>query len=109
MTSRAPSGDGSPKWASEMCRIFIGRLHAQAFRSRPHFRARSSQVMACSVLKRLTRRERCRLRIASSHAAFSAYQHLRLGTVDGSLVRRLSTFGVMGAVLGTREALAIVD
>ena len=29
--------------------------------------------------------------------------------MDGSLVRRLSTFGVMGAVLGTREALAIVD
>src|SRR5262249_25676931 len=34
-------------------------------------------------------------------AAFSAYQHLRRGTVDGSLVRRLSTFGVVGAILGT--------
>jgi uncharacterized protein len=34
-------------------------------------------------------------------SAFSAYQHVRLGTVDGRMVARLSAFGIVGAVLGT--------
>jgi uncharacterized protein len=33
-------------------------------------------------------------------SAFSAYQHVRLGTVDGRMVARLSAFGIVGAVLG---------
>jgi uncharacterized membrane protein YfcA len=37
-------------------------------------------------------------------SAFSAYQHVRLGTVDGRMVARLSAFGIVGAVLG---ALAV--
>lgn len=37
-------------------------------------------------------------------SAFSAYQHVRLGTVDGRMVARLSVFGIVGAVLG---ALAV--
>jgi uncharacterized membrane protein YfcA len=34
-------------------------------------------------------------------SAFSAYQHVRLGTVDGRMVTRLSAFGIVGAVFGT--------
>jgi uncharacterized protein len=37
-------------------------------------------------------------------SAFSAYQHVRLGTVDVRMVTRLSAFGIVGAVLG---ALAV--
>ncbi|HEY7648667.1 MAG TPA: TSUP family transporter [Methylomirabilota bacterium] len=37
-------------------------------------------------------------------SAFSAYQHVRMGTVNGGMVVRLSAFGIVGAVLG---ALAV--
>jgi uncharacterized membrane protein YfcA len=37
-------------------------------------------------------------------SAFSAYQHVKLGTVDVRMVTRLSAFGIVGAVLG---ALAV--